>query len=183
MPPKKANPVKLWSIHPELHNEVATQLDEEGLFCTFYNVDNDEGCTHEHITNIMGRFKCHNKSCKSKGWSSNVIATLIRMYPGSQYNARVYHQRCRSCQKVSQPKLDFSYADRIVYRIKKWNYVPVEKPPSSSNSKGPHDKALCEGCKVGRCPMVRSDRSSTSSGGFLELMERCVYTKLYYGCN
>ena len=176
-------PAKRWSIHPDLHDEVATKLDEEGLFCTFYDVDNDEGHTHERITNIMGRFRCHNKNCRSNGWSSNVVATFIRMYPGSRYNARVYHQSCRACGKVSKPRLDFSYAERIVYWIKKWNDVPVERPPVSSHSRGPHDSALCEGCRAGRCPMMINRRGSASSDSYIDLMERYVDFRLYYGCN
>lgn len=73
------------------------------------------------------------------------------MYAGAKYNARVYHQSCKSCNTLSQPILDDSYADRIAYRIKKWNGVEMETPKHSGTSKGPHNEDLCEGCKEGHC--------------------------------
>jgi hypothetical protein len=69
----------------------------------------------------------------------------------------VYHQRCKSCNGLSRPELDVqSYVDRITYRLKKWNGIPVETPVYSGQSKAPHEEDLCEGCKNGRC---------TQSGG------------------
>jgi hypothetical protein len=102
----------------------------------------------------MGQFTCHNPACTSRGWQSKQIAITIRMYPGEQYNARVYHQRCEACGTVSEPQLDDSYAERVAYRIKIWCGVQMEAPPYSGESKGPHKSDLCEGCKHGHCSKI-----------------------------
>jgi hypothetical protein len=99
----------------------------------------------------MGRFICHNSTCSSAGWASKRIAITIRLYQGKKYNARVYHQRCRSCNALSRPILDGSYAERVVYRIRKWEGVQVERPVWEGRKGKPHDTELCEGCRAGRC--------------------------------
>ncbi len=73
------------------------------------------------------------------------------MYPGRQYNARVYHQRCKKWERLYELDLDDSYAERVVYWLMKWNGVNMEKPSHRGQSKGPHNKKLCEGCKAGHC--------------------------------
>lgn len=81
-----------------------------------------------------------------------MIAITFRLYPGSRYNARVYHQRCKSCEALSWPKLDYSYADRVAYRIKRWSGVQMETAfYYLQKSKGPHNSRLYEGCKDGHC--------------------------------
>lgn len=105
----------------------------------------------------MGRFVCHNQACRASGWSSKKIAVTIRLYPRQEYNARVYHQRCKFCGWISRPVLDQSYPERIVYWIRQWNGVRVERPPVSNNSGGPHNRELCEGCRAGHCPQLGED--------------------------
>ncbi|CAG8207328.1 unnamed protein product, partial [Penicillium nalgiovense] len=85
------------------------------------------------------------------------IAITIRLFPGQKYNARVYHQRCKFCHWLSRPVLDQSYAERIVYWIRQWNGIRVERPPISRDSKGPHNRQLCEGCKAGHCSQADED--------------------------
>lgn len=165
MPPKRQKSAKRWSLYPTLHDDVARLLEEEDLALEFYNIDTDEGGLHMHDSNIMGRFICRNGACKSSGWSSKKIAITIRMYPGQKYNARVYHQRCKNCNCISRPILDESYAERVTYRIKKWNGVEVESPRISGASKGPHNSLLCEGCKAGHC-------SELGGGNWIVQMER-----------
>ena len=159
MPSKRRGrkPDKRWSIYPTLHENVAGLLLDEYLIFNFHNIDDDHGSLHQRDTNIMGRFTCHNNACSSKGWSSKQIAITIRMYPGQKYNARVYYQRCKKCNGLSKPKLDESYAERVVYWIKKWNGIAVERPPVPGESKGPHNSRLCEGCKAGHCRESRGD--------------------------
>lgn len=145
-----------WSMFPSLHSEVAKSLDESGLTFTFHNVD-QRNCTKEYDTNIMGRFSCHNPKCAAKGWSSKVIPITIRMYSRQKYNARVYHQRCITCNQTAKPHLDNSYAERIAYRLKKWSDVEVERPPYEREDDGrPHISYLCEGCKAGHCRRTSS---------------------------
>jgi hypothetical protein len=80
---------------------------------------------------LSGSFECRNRRCRTSGWSSKLIAITLRMYPGEKYNARVYYQRCRACNELSEPKLDDSYAKRVAYRLKKWCGVQMEAPQYS----------------------------------------------------
>jgi hypothetical protein len=153
----RRKPVAAWSMYRALHGDVSTLLDETELHFEFHEDDDDTGYIKMHDTSIMGRFVCRNRACGSGGWSSKKIAVTIRLYPGQKYNARVYHQRCESCTSVSRPKLDQSYAERVVYWIKRWNGVQVERPPSSGNSRRPHNRELCEGCRAGHCSQSRED--------------------------
>ncbi|KAL4782733.1 zinc-binding domain-containing protein [Aspergillus varians] len=148
---RKIKSPRTYSMYPNLHSSVSDLLKSTGLMFTFHNGDTDRNCIEQYDTSIMGRFSCHNHNCTTKGWSSKKVAITIRMYPGDKYNARVYHQRCRQCKWVSRPGLDRSYAERIVYRLKKWNGVDVETPYYDGESKGPHNRNLCEGCKAGHC--------------------------------
>ena len=141
-------------MFPVLHDDVSRLLEEDNLEFNFYKVDKPESCIKEHDTNIMGRFICHNHSCESDGWSSKNIAITIRMYDGKKYNARVYHQRCMNCNSLSRPYLDGSYAERVAYRLKKWNGIKVEAPDFSGERKKPHHRDLCEGCKDGHCKQL-----------------------------
>lgn len=139
-------------MYPELHDSVVPLLEEDDLSFTFCEIDEDEGAIEEYDTTIMGRFKCVNKACRKGGWTSKKIAITIRMYPAQQYNARVYHQRCKSCGSLSQPLLDDSYAQRIAYRLKKWSGREMDRPTFTVRvRKRPHESALCEGCKYGHC--------------------------------
>ena len=103
---------------------------------------------------MLFRSICHNHSCESDGWSSKNIAITIRMYDGKKYNARVYQQRCMNCNSLSRPYLDGSYAERVAYRLKKWNGIKVEAPDFSGERKKPHHRDLCEGCKDGHCKQL-----------------------------
>lgn len=156
MPPRKQNPERRWSMYRQLHDDVSRLLEEEGLYFTFNKKDTDEGCHRSYDTNITGRFICRNKKCGSPGWSSKMVAITIRMYPGARYNARVYHQSCKSCNCLSRPLLNDTYAERIAYRIKKWNGIEVETPHYSGNSELPHNEDLCEGCKAGHCKRLNN---------------------------
>ena len=142
---------KSWSTYPMLHDQVSSLLENDGLSFSFHAFDDTMGAIRDYDTHIMGRFTCRNKRCSSSGWSSKKIAMTIRLYAGNQYNARVYHQRCERCSSISKPTLDDSYAQRVAYRLKKWHGIELEPPPHSSQSKGPHQSALCEGCRDGHC--------------------------------
>ena len=140
-----------WLMHPALHDDVAQLLEEDDLYFDFHGNDDSAKCVKQYDTNIMGRFVCHSRACGSTGWSSTKIAITIRMYPGAQYNARVYHQRCEECNGLSKPRLDDSYAERVAYRIKKWCGIKTDRPHYSGQSRGPHQSDLCEGCKDDHC--------------------------------
>ena len=148
---------KSWSMYPALHDSVSRLLKEAGLSFTFFEIDEDEGSIEKYDTNIKGRFKCPNKDCPQPGWGSLLIAITIRMYSERRYNARVYHQRCKVCESLSQPFPDDSYAERIAYRLKKWSGIKMEPPSyTARTSNRPHESALCEGCRHGHCKLVES---------------------------
>jgi hypothetical protein len=151
MPSRKPKSDRRWSMYSALHDDVSRLLEEDDLHFDFHENDDTESCTKEYDTNIMGRFRCHNRACGSNGWPSKRIAITIRMYPGAQYNARVYHQRCLRCNSLSKPRLDNSYAERVAYRLKKWCGMEMDRPFHSGQSEGPHQSNLCEGCKDGHC--------------------------------
>ena len=151
MPAKHAISQRAWSMYPECHDQVASLLQDDDLTFGFHGNDDPRSSIKEYDTTIMGRFRCENTSCTSDGWSSKKIAITIRLFQSQRYNARVYHQRCKSCNWVSRPILDDSYAERVVYRLKKWRGIRVETPPLSEGSAKPHQRSLCEGCKNGRC--------------------------------
>ncbi|CAH0056206.1 unnamed protein product [Clonostachys solani] len=152
MPQKKKKTYPSWSMFPEHHASVSDELAKSGLDFQFNEDDDEDSCSQDYDTNIMGRFRCRRGNCKTQGWSSKRIAITIRRYQLTSYNVRVYHQRCKSCNGLSRPDLDVqSYVDRITYRLKKWNGMEVETPVYSRESKGPHEEDLCEGCKNGHC--------------------------------
>ncbi|KAF1920241.1 zinc-binding domain-containing protein [Ampelomyces quisqualis] len=146
----KPKPIKKWSMYPSLHNEVSDILEKDNLSFSFYERDEDNGCIEDYDTNIMGQFTCRNSTCLAV-WTSKQIAITIRGYSNERYNARVYYQSCKRCRTTSEPQLDYSYAERVAYRLKKWSGVQVERPPFSGQSDGPHRSDLCEGCRQGHC--------------------------------
>ncbi|KAI0401464.1 zinc-binding domain-containing protein [Xylaria palmicola] len=144
-------PNRKWSLWPSKHAEVCQLLQQDGLQLRFNHQDDDESCIETYDTNIMGLFHCNNSNCQTVAWSSKCIAITIRMYPGMRYNARVYHQHCLQCNFLSKPDLDDSYADRVAYRLKKWNGIAVEPPDYIKKQSPPHEEDHCEGCKAGHC--------------------------------
>ncbi|KAF5664827.1 hypothetical protein FHETE_6942 [Fusarium heterosporum] len=152
MPRRRLNEDPLWSLYPELHDEVADKLEEFQLEYSFNTNDDEHSILKDYDSNIMGRFSCPNDQCKNNGWSTEKMAVTIREYSGDRYNVRVYHQRCKRCKSVGRPTIDEdSYIDRVTYRIKKWNGVEMKHPEWSGIRVKPHEEALCEGCRDGHC--------------------------------
>ncbi|KAL4958183.1 zinc-binding domain-containing protein [Aspergillus filifer] len=148
------------SMYPELNDAVSYLLEDScSLFYDFNHTDTDWGVKRCYDTNVMGRFTCPNNNCRKGGWSSKVVAVTIREYPGQSYNVRVYHQRCQNCKRLAKPELDEDcYAERIVFRLKKWNKIAVDNPIYDKTSKGPHEEDLCEGCQAGHCKLGKNSR-------------------------
>lgn len=106
----------------------------------------------------MGKFKCNNKRCSARSWSSKNVAILIRGYPENGYNAVVFNQRSKSCNELGQLTLDKdSYVERVAYRIKKWAGVEMEPPHYAGKIGPPYEGELCEGCKAGYCGEGRDE--------------------------
>ena len=151
MPQGKARSKKTCSMYPDYHDDVLRLLEEDSLVFDFYEADDSENSIREYDSNIMGRFVCKNGACPSNGWSSKKVAITIRLYHRDRYNARVYYQRCKDCNRLSKPILNETYAERVAYRLKKWSGIEMDLPHSSGKSEGPHQSSLCEGCKNGHC--------------------------------
>lgn len=116
-PPRTKNtiPVTTWSMYQALHNKISSLLVKAGLHFEFYKDNDKTKYTRMRDTNIIGRFLCNKRAYKSKRWSSKMIAITIRLYPEQKYNARVYHQHCKTCSSLSRPVSDQSYTERIAY--------------------------------------------------------------------
>ncbi|CZT42070.1 uncharacterized protein RSE6_01906 [Rhynchosporium secalis] len=149
--PAQSPPQSASTMYPLLHDNVSRLLEIRGHPFTFYPVDTEHGCVRSYDTAIKGKFKCLNRECLTKAWSSKVVAITIREFTNKQYNALVYNQRCDACSILGEPKLDDTYAERIAYRLLKWSGVKQEEPVFNKQSRGPHLSPLCEGCKAGRC--------------------------------
>jgi hypothetical protein len=177
--------------YPSLHDDVLEAIGGTISPTPYFNEVEDDGTAiREYDTNIMGRFQCsdqnwyglcfcfpsqsictqrsdhpanHSIWCSSQpGWGSGVVAIHIRQFDDNSYNADVFGQRCKKCNKlgvlaVNQP----SYVDRISYRLKKWAGIDAERPEYVKREMPPHRAELCEGCKRGRC------RQSRSGSGYL----------------
>lgn len=139
-------------MYPSLHQDIVNAVSDEITSTWFNEKDTDRDSNNEYSTHVMGRFKCYNNTCSTVGWSSKKVAILIRGYSGNGYNAVVFNQRCKACNRLGTPELDKqSYVDRIAYRLKKWAGVPMEPPYHAPEEGLPHASNLCEGCKRGVC--------------------------------
>ncbi|KAI1414348.1 zinc-binding domain-containing protein [Hypoxylon sp. FL1857] len=136
--------------YQSLHRNVAEAVSDE-IPKTWFNSKDDKP-SKIYTTHVMGKFKCKNGGCSNNGWGSKKVAIRIVGYPGNGYNATVYSQRCRSCNKFGAFTLDEdSYVERVAYRLKKWAGVDMEIQPYTRNEGPPHKRALCEGCRLGIC--------------------------------
>lgn len=141
---------KISFTFPRLHQKVSSLVSDD-IGSIWFNRQAGGNFNNEHLSCVMGKFKCNSNSCLNKGWSSKKVSIRIRGYPNNGYNAVVFNQRCESCKRLGIMTLDeTSYVERVSYRIKKWAGVPVEKPPDASKGP-PHRSELCEGCKRGYC--------------------------------
>jgi hypothetical protein len=150
------------AMFPSLHDDVKNALS--GEFITpepWFNpargdlnpAGGDREAITEYSTHIMGRFECRNQSCPKRNWGSKKISILIQGFPDNGYNAIVFKQRCKSCEKLGALRLDEnSYVERVAYRLKKWAGIAMDRPEYHGEKKGPaHEYRLCEGCKGGFC--------------------------------
>lgn len=157
---KGPRPDKTTVMFPSLHEDVVNALSESGIaFHTWFNnKEIDKTMMEYYLTFVMGRFDCRNRKCPQDGWSSKKIAISIQRFPNFGYNAIVYKQRCKVCDKLGTLRLnENSYIERVAYRLKRWAGVPMEdsvNPLSvlmQPQVGPPHMSEFCEGCKAGRC--------------------------------
>lgn len=146
---------------PSLHDAVLAALSNS-VHPTpwFQSADTDAGATQTYKTHVISKFRCRNRRCSQLGWGSRKVAILIRGYAGNGYNAVVFNQRCKSCERLGGMTLDEkSYVDRVAYRLKKWAGVAMERRPFVGAAGGPeHERDLCEGCRRGYCAQAAYDQ-------------------------
>ena len=139
-------------FYPWLHPQIARKLKNTAASNWEYERSKKAQFINAYHTHIMGTFTCHNKSCDKDRWTSKKVAIEIRRYQGEKYNAMILNQRCASCRQLGGFELDNkSYIERVVYRIKKWAGVEVEKAVFGEAKGDPHRRDLCEGCRRGIC--------------------------------
>ncbi|KAH8798600.1 zinc-binding domain-containing protein [Xylogone sp. PMI_703] len=139
-------------MFPLLHQDVSNAVSNEIGSVWFNNKGGNEDCNNKYSTNVMGKFRCNNDRCSNHGWGSKKVSILIRGYPENGYNALVFNQCCKSCNKLGTLTLDEnSYIDRVTYRLKKWAGVWMEEQHYAGKVGLPHKRELCEGCKQGYC--------------------------------
>ena len=155
---KNKNIAKPYSMFPALHQRVVDALADEISPTPWFKGQDSSGSSNrgsnkEYATNVMGKFRCWSNACPAGVWSSKKVAILIRGYPRNGYDAQVFNQRCRSCDRLGVLTLDEdSYVERITFRLRRWAGVQVEPQEYSRSKEGPpHERNLCEGCKRGIC--------------------------------
>jgi len=145
-------------MFPSLHQQVVNEVSDEIASTSFHKKDSDKDSNNAYSTHVMGKFICTNDTCSKNGWGSKKVAIHIRGYPNNGYNAVVFNQRCKGCNKLGTLTLDeTSYVERVAYRLKKWAGVAMEQQKHSGNKGPPHETALCEGCKRGLCQQGRTN--------------------------
>jgi hypothetical protein len=131
---------KPWSTCPELHESVVQCLGGNGLSISFYEEGEVEDSIRDYDTNIMGAFICPNRSCRTEKWTSMKVAISIRLFADQQYNATVWHQRCRQCESMGVLRVDEeSYTNRVAYRLRTWLGLEREDPIFSKTGDRPPD--------------------------------------------
>ncbi|KAK4161761.1 zinc-binding domain-containing protein [Cladorrhinum sp. PSN259] len=146
-------------IFPNLHQRIIDRLVDDGVSTSyeFHKTDRNLKAAATWDTHVMGRFRCTTGGCGGR-WSSKKVAIRIRRFrvgvggKSKAYNALVYNQKCKKCEKRGVFELDEnSYVDRVVYRIKVWEDVHVEELPHGEQTGPEHEQHLCEGCIRGIC--------------------------------
>ncbi|KAI1073346.1 zinc-binding domain-containing protein [Whalleya microplaca] len=136
--------------YPLLHPSVVKAVSDKVPNAWFHKYD--DKADQAYVTHVMGKFTCNNSDCSSNVWNSMKVAIQIKGYPGNGYNATVFGQRCRSCNKLGDFSLnENSYIKRIAYRLKKWAGAEVEIQPYRHKGGPPHESDYCEGCRLGIC--------------------------------
>ncbi|KAI6089431.1 zinc-binding domain-containing protein [Hypoxylon rubiginosum] len=148
---KPKNEAKTSYMFPALHDDVSKAVSGD-ISNSWFKKKSGGTYNNEYSTHVMGKFKCDNGGCSNHGWGSKKVTILIRGFSGNGYNAIVYNQRCRSCNKLGTLTLDeTSYIERVAYRLKKWAGVEMEEQRYDRREGSPHKAELCEGCKSGHC--------------------------------
>jgi hypothetical protein len=140
-------------MFPSLHPEVAIAVSEHIAPLRFNESNTNKGTKNKHPTFLMGEFRCYNNTCPRHAWTSGKVAIVIRQYTDGSYNAEIFKQRCRACNRLGTlTRHEEAYVDRVSFRLMKWAGVEQAQPLYVLKTTPPHEKSLCEGCKRGICP-------------------------------
>jgi len=151
---KKKAPPKPTRMFPSLHPDIVLAVSEHVIPPRFNDKNTSQGTSKTYSTFVTGEFRCYDNTCPTRGWkwTSRKVAILIRQYADGSYNAEVFKQRCKQCDKLGILKLDnSSYVERVSYRLLVWKGVRLKRPHYNKKASKPHKTWLCEGCKRGIC--------------------------------
>lgn len=136
------------SLHKDIVDAASHSIDS----IWFCESDSNRGAINIYTTHVMGKFRCPTKTCRTNSWASRKVAILIRGFAENGYNAVVFNQRCKACNKLGDLTLDEkSYIDRVAYRVQKWAGIPMHQQYYARQRGKPHEREFCEGCKRGVC--------------------------------
>lgn len=147
---------KTFDIWPSLHAEVVQRLQPHDLTFTFFPEDTATGVTNKTFDNVIGSFKCYNPAHRHRAlheWTGAATVT-VRLYGAHSYNARVYYQRCRLCNRLARPKLGEVYVENVSNQLLRWSGRHVPSRDRARVTKAPHQSDFCEGCKAKCCPLM-----------------------------
>ncbi|KAK3996591.1 hypothetical protein QBC44DRAFT_402150 [Cladorrhinum sp. PSN332] len=148
-------------MFPDLHERVAAALADVNI-----------APPYEFHTN--GRDYSSIQNYKTHGQQKGTIT--IRQYHGHAYNAAVFNQKCKGCEQLGVLELDEEcYIDRVAYRIKVWERIPVEERPFGSGEGPEHETFLEVGFRT--IPVSEGQRAvpTNKDGGPASLREPYVY--------
>ncbi|KAK3996564.1 zinc-binding domain-containing protein [Cladorrhinum sp. PSN332] len=139
---------------PNLHQRISETLTNDGVspIRSFNESGASDNPGDVYNTHVMGNFCCSNDQCDNQ-WHSKKVAIEIRRCGKNEYSASVYSQRCQDCNELGIMKLnEDSYVDRLVYRLKSWAGIKMEKRRRGGRpGDDPHQSQFCEGCRLGKC--------------------------------
>lgn len=149
---KPAQETREYFMFPELHEHIEEAVFPDISSTWFCKDENGDKSHREWFTRVMGKFTCNNSHCKKKGWFSKMVPIEIRGYGNNGYNAVVFNQRCKRCDRLGSFMLDeMSYIERVAHRLKIWAGVEMERVNYTKKKGPPHETRFCEGCKRGKC--------------------------------
>lgn len=110
------------------HQNIMDAVSHSIASIWFCESDSDRGAINIYTTHVMGKFRCTINTCRTNGWGSKMVAILIRGFAENGYNAVVFNQRCKACNKLGNLTLDEkSYVDRVAYRVQKWAGILMQQ--------------------------------------------------------
>ena len=160
---KAKQPPTTTEMFPSLHKNIESALSSDGTTIKpkpwFNPTERDDARIQHRETYIMGKFRCRNPQCEQSGWGSKKIFTVIQRFPKGGYNARVFKQSCRECDKIGKMEInEKTYIERVTFWLKRWAGIPMDEEDHTGEPGPPHEEDYCEACKLGYCQRGRRSK-------------------------